>query len=298
MESARNPTHMYDGEAFALTAGMLIASDYCSSHPEISNILFISDSSSAITNATRTHTHPSQRLSCIFAPHANSFLQNDAHHITLLWTKGHKGTRVNEEADRLAKLGRAANQDDLLPTLSYYAEKCSRLTLKHWKRDFNSNWPTGAFGEVTFHPPSTKPSKVSQQLADDPEVFGQLTQVRTMHGYNPPYYHCFHINRDLECACGIQVNPNDVSFHRRHVLNACDQYTPSSPSTSLSLPRSHHSLRLNERPPRNRQVPKSFGRLHERRYTLHPTSTTRPTRNGPLRARRTRYPFPILNFLN
>ena len=47
-----------------------------------------------------------------------------------------------------------------------------------------------------------------------------------MHGYNPPYYHRFHIDRELECACGIQFNPNDVSFHRRHVLNACDEYLP------------------------------------------------------------------------
>jgi hypothetical protein len=203
---------------------MVLANDYCSHHPEITNLIFISDSSSALKNITRTHAHPSQTLSCTFVKHAKSFLENDTHHISLMWTKGHRGTPINEEADRLAKQGRKATQDHLPPTLTYFAEKRSRSTLKNWRKDFEANRPTGSFGEVTFRPPSNKPDKVFSQLASDPEVFGRLTQIRTMHGYNPPYFHRFHIDRDLSCACGNYFDPEDASFHRRHILNSCDEY--------------------------------------------------------------------------
>ena len=217
-------TNNYDGESFALTAGMKIAHEYCHTHPEITHIIFVSDSSTAITNVTRTHAHPTQSLSRIFTKHAKEFLNNDTHHISLLWTKSHQGTRINEEADRLAKQGRRVDQYMHPPSLSYYAEKRSSYTQKQWRKDFAANHPNGAFGEVTFHPPTTKPVKAFHQLANDPEVFGRLTQIRTMHGYNPPYYHRFHIDRDLSCACGIEFNPADISFHRRHVLNSCDEY--------------------------------------------------------------------------
>jgi hypothetical protein len=203
---------------------MKLAHDYCHTHPEISHIIFVSDSSTTITNITRTHAHLTQSLSRIFTKHAKAFLDNDTHHISLLWTKSHRGTRINEEADRLAKEGRNADQNTQPPSLSFYAEKRSSHTLKQWRKDFAANRPTGAFGEATFHPPTIKPGKVFTQLANDPEVFGRLTQVRTMHGYNPPYYYRFRIDRDLDCTCGIQFDPSDASFHRRHVLNSCDEY--------------------------------------------------------------------------
>src|SRR5215472_14978006 len=203
---------------------MVLANEYCGQHPEIMEIVFISDSSATITNITRLNAHPSQRLSRIFVKNAETFLKHESHKITIKWAKGHRGTAINEEADKLAKLGRRKPQNHLSPLLLYYAEKQSHLTLTQWRKDFDSNRPTGAFGEVTFHPPTTKPDRTFLQLANDPEVFGRLTQVRTMHGYNPPYYHRFHIDHDLECTCGNYFNPANVAFHRRHILNNCDEY--------------------------------------------------------------------------
>ena len=173
--------------------------------------------------------HPSQKLSQIFVKNAKTFLKCESHRISLKWTKGHKGVEINETADKLARNGRHTNQNILPTSLSYLAEKRSRLTLKKWRKEFNTYRPTGAFGEVTFYPPSTKPDKVFLQLGSEPEVFGRLTQIRTMHGHNPPYYHHFHIEHDLSCACGNELNPDNVSAYRQHILNSCDKYLTHYP---------------------------------------------------------------------
>jgi hypothetical protein len=182
------------------------------------------DSSSAISNITQLHAHPSQKLSQIFVKHAKNFLNDNYHRISLKWTKGHRDIAINETADRLAKEGCHTDQNLISLSLSYLAEKRSKHTLKTWRKDFTNKRPTGAFGEVTFQPPSTKPDKVFIQLASEPEVFGRLTQLRTMHGYNPPYYHRFNIDHDLACACGTEFYPHNASSYREHILNSCDKY--------------------------------------------------------------------------
>jgi len=52
----------FDGESFAIAAGMNLASRYCKTHTNINRILILSDSSSALQNITRTNPHPTQFL--------------------------------------------------------------------------------------------------------------------------------------------------------------------------------------------------------------------------------------------
>jgi len=160
-------------------------------------------SSSAIQNICRTHAaHPSQLLSLAFTLNAKSFLENETHHIAVKWIAGHNGHEINEEADILAKKGCRSEEEVLPPTLSFHAENFSKNALKKWREDFSKNRSGGAFGEVTTCPPTRKPDKVFFELADQPEFFGRLTQVRTMHGYNQAYYHKIHLDKDLTCVRG------------------------------------------------------------------------------------------------
>jgi hypothetical protein len=168
--------------------------------------------------------HPTQPFSIIFAKHARTFLETPNHKITLQWIPGHKGHANNERADKLAKRGCKSPQEFISNSIAYYAEKRTELVLKRWKAQLKKEPLTGALGEVTYKPPSTKPNKVFLQLRDQPEVFGRLTQARTMHGYNPSYYTRFKIPHDPECICGHEIPPEPVSRFRDHILHNCYAY--------------------------------------------------------------------------
>src|SRR5436190_2415806 len=95
------------------------------------------------------------------------------------------GIHLNEDADLLAREGCRDNREALPTTLSYAAEKCSKRVLRKWRREFHKQNHASAFYKVTQSLPATiKPNRVFTQLHNKPELFGRLTQVRTMHGYN------------------------------------------------------------------------------------------------------------------
>src|ERR1700730_1840164 len=98
----------------------------------------------------------------------------------------------------------------LSDTLSYFGEKRLKLVRREWKRAIRIHPLTGAFGKVTDRPPTTKPDPVFLQLRDKIEVFGRLTQIRTMHGHNTAYYARFNIQHDTVCFCGHQIPPDPV----------------------------------------------------------------------------------------
>ena len=217
-------TNSYDGESLALTAGMRLALRLCKERPNITTIQFYSDSSSALTNILETTAHPTQILSLAFIKNAKEFLQSNNHQIVLQWIPGHFGHTINEHADRLTKRGCRKEHELLDNTLSYHAERRSRLVSKHWRKEFRQNPPSGAFGEVTYYPPTTKPNKVFLQLETQPEVFGRLTQVKTMHGYNPHFYARFNIEHNPDCICGHRLPPFPARNFRDHILHNCEEY--------------------------------------------------------------------------
>jgi ribonuclease HI len=221
-------TNVYDGESIALLAGMRLAIDACKDNPQIQNLHFYSDSVSAITNITRTHAHPSQTTSIAFSKHAKQFAESTNHKITIQWIPGHKGHAINELADKYARRGCRSDLSILDSSLSYFAEKRSRIVQKKWREDLKKHPLTGAFGEVTSDPPTTKPNEVFMKLQDQPEVFGRLTQMRTMHGYNPHYYHRFlkveYGPNDLNCICDHYLPPYPARHFRNHVLHNCEAY--------------------------------------------------------------------------
>ena len=217
-------TNVYDGETFALLAGMLLAADYCKGNENIKNILFLSDSASALDNITSVKAHPTQPFSILFSKHAQDFLLTENHKIKLQWIPGHHGHEINERADKLAKRGCKRQHEFLNKSIAYYNEKRSKLVLSKWRDQLKKEPLTGAIGEVTYYPPTTKPNKLFLQLQERPEVFGRLTQIRTMHGYNPSYYARFNIPQELDCICGHEIPPEPMSRYRDHILHNCDAY--------------------------------------------------------------------------
>jgi ribonuclease HI len=225
-------TNVYDGESLALMAGMKLAGQYCLEHPNITQLFFFSDSSSALTNITHTNPHPSQSISLLFIKYAKEFLHSQNHHIGLQWVPGHQGFEDNEQADRLAYRGcRSSWEFYNSSTLSYHAEKRSRLVQSQWRHEWQE-WrrkqQTSAFGTITYRLPTIKPSKVFMDLEDQQEVFGRLTQVRTMHGHNPHFLHRFNIHQfdpnESNCICGHTIPPYPARHFRDHILHNCEAY--------------------------------------------------------------------------
>jgi hypothetical protein len=58
------------------------------------------------------------------------------------------------------------------------------------------------------HYVAQKPNTIFRNLSNKPEVFGHLTQLRTMHGYNT-YYKRFNIDWDRTCACGMEYQADE-----------------------------------------------------------------------------------------
>jgi len=218
-------SNVYDTESLALMASMKLAQRYCSEHPDIKTIYIFADSVAAINNITHTNPHPTQTLSIVFNNYAQDFLDaNQENKIILKWIPGHQGHSINERADHLARKGCKRDDDILGETLSYHAEKRTELVNKEWNRMLREERLTGAFGEVTWIPASTKPNAVFLQLSNKPEIFGRLTQARTMHGYNTYYYNRFNLDRDPHCPCGHLVSPDVPERIRDHILHSCEAF--------------------------------------------------------------------------
>ena len=83
---------------------------------------------------------------------------------------------------------------------------------------------------------NTKPSKAFLQLKGDPEIFSQLTQLHTMHGFNTYYYFHFNItNRDWDCKCGDATPPPPTQQWSENTSSISAPYIPMNAESS-SLP--------------------------------------------------------------
>jgi hypothetical protein len=151
-------------------------------------------------------------------------LEQEDRQVTLRWTPGHQGFEINEIADKMARKGCAIPADILPETLSYHAEKRSKSTLKKWREQTKLFPFSATFDETVTFPPTVKPNEIFKQLANEPEVFGRLTQIRTMHGYNPSYFHRFNIPHDPVCSCNHQIPPVPATRFRDHILHSCESY--------------------------------------------------------------------------
>jgi ribonuclease HI len=218
-------SNVYDAESLALMASMQLASQYCGEHTEIRTIYLLADSSSALKNITKTNPHPTQLLSAAFIKYAQTFLEaNPNNEIRLKWIPGHQGHALNERADHLARKGCKQEHEALGETLSYHSERKSSLINIEWGKQLRVEGISGPFGDVTVIPATTKPNAVFLQLSNKPEVFGRLTQIRTMHGHNTYYYNRFNLDRDLHCPCGDLVPPDVPAHIQDHTLHCCEAF--------------------------------------------------------------------------
>ena len=77
-----------------------------------------------------------------------------------------------------------------------------------------------------------------------PEIFGRLTQLRTMHGFNMYYYRRFNItNRDWDCECSDTTPPNAEAV-REHVLHLCPLFADDCREFLTTVSRLHKTLTL------------------------------------------------------
>ena len=221
---------------------MRLALKYCEDHPEVKKIHMFSDSAPAIINITRSSAHPTQPLSLLYIEAANSFLTDASHRIVIQWVPGHSDIDINDHADCLAQRGCEEDHKIIPVSISYHSERKSKMTLRAWRRELRECPMTGAFGEVTKKPPTTKPDKVFYQLGKQPEVFGRLTQTRTMHGFNTAYYARFNLRPEQTCVCGLPMPPDPIQV-RDHVLHSCNQYDEQRHVLTESS-RHHHATIL------------------------------------------------------
>jgi hypothetical protein len=98
-----------------------------------------------------------------------------------------------------------------------------------------------AFEEVTFDPLPIKPSKVFTTLAHEPEAFGRLTQLRTMHGYNR--WHLIPNDSTLNTTKSVFAYTYYLHFH--HDDTEIISYTiPTNMKTFSSVSSQHHDTTL------------------------------------------------------
>ena len=96
----RKRSTAYDGESFALAAGMSMVKHLADEDSRLQTIKFVLDNTSVFANILKTHPHPSQQLSILFTTGAQEFLESD-------------------------------------PTsLSFHKEKASQLVLQGWHKDY------------------------------------------------------------------------------------------------------------------------------------------------------------------
>ena len=147
---------------------MSIANHLASNDPSITTIVFYTDSSSAITNISRTHTHPSQQLSILFSARATEFLESNHNNwIHISWVPSHKDIEINELADKAAKRGCRLEHTTQV-SLSYYKEKATKMVLKGWRKEFNE--------KLSTLPLATLPSSHRTRNPAEPSNFSRMTQ--------------------------------------------------------------------------------------------------------------------------
>ncbi|KDR86177.1 hypothetical protein GALMADRAFT_53118, partial [Galerina marginata CBS 339.88] len=84
--------------------GAKIAVRFARTHPEINNIHFFADNSSAVQHIFDPKPQPGQLYASIFHNKLRRFLDDDpAHKLAVCWCPGHTDIKGNERADELAK---------------------------------------------------------------------------------------------------------------------------------------------------------------------------------------------------
>ena len=129
--------------------------------------------------------------------------------ITLNWVKAHVGHKMNEEADKLAKLGTACNNLHSVPTpIKHYYHKIAQRTHAMWRRRWKAE-------------PSCRQTR--QMLPEPNEIFSKylislprqdtslLLQFITGHNYLN--YHLFNTQRSITPTCRLCHESDETSWH-------------------------------------------------------------------------------------
>ncbi|KNZ72136.1 hypothetical protein J132_04417 [Termitomyces sp. J132] len=88
--------------------------------------------------------------------------------------------------------------------------------MEKWRREWIRTAPTGGFARANKFPPSWKPRQHVWETSR--EVFSQLTQCRTKHGFIGEYYARFVPNKRTDCPCGEHLQTRD------HIIQDCRRY--------------------------------------------------------------------------
>ena len=179
-------------------------------------ISFFTDCTSAITNILDPGLHPNQLSSLSFISNIRRIiLLFPSIRIHLGWSPGHRGVWGNHKADREAKLGTKLpgfhhpTQAFLKGKIKVHVAKCMRKMVK-----------SHSLGSRFINHYGISPIPTNEFINTNCELFGQVTQTLSGHGYTGEYYSRMKLDVSPWCLCS--ANPGALVFHTRyHVLREC-----------------------------------------------------------------------------
>ena len=203
----------FDGEMWALTHSLIKINSLLKSRTlkeTVRSVLIYSDCVSALQVISDPSAHPGQLASLIWR---KQFLLLREDHpevkLRLSWIPGHHGSRGNEKADQLAKIGttRAAL---LPPSFAALKEKAKTKVRYRWNKQLKDEDSPSMSPDAAFE---TTPR----------EIFGRITQISSRHGYLGEYYLNFVFSESPWCSCADEVS-NPTLQTREHILYDCPRY--------------------------------------------------------------------------
>ena len=231
---------VYDAEMAALSLGASLAAEFINAHPNTSHIAFFTDNTAATLAISDPKPQAAQLFAAKFHNSITPLLETHPNlSISISWCPSHCGIIGNDRANQLAKEATQLERNTPYSvSRSNAVRRTKSTTLKLWKQEWEKQPLNGRYAIANRFPPSLRPTPHFQQLKDNRELFGRLTQCRTGHNYSGEFRESFlpHSQEPTSCPCN-----NVTRQTREHILRECTRYSQHrhilrEASATVSLP--------------------------------------------------------------